>query len=399
MKENDQPKILLRGASVVLPEGVAETDLLVADGRIARIVLSGSPTDADEVLELDGLTLFPGFIDVHIHGAVGVDTMEASSAEDLSRVAAYLAREGVTAWLPTLVPAPPEDYARAVAAIEDLMAAQDEPARTPAARALGLHYEGPFINSAQCGALRPSYFRTFRQPADLDTLPVARAPRARRMITVAPEIEGGLELVRELRTRGWIVSIGHTRAAVETLDRAAEAGARHMTHFFNAMLLLHQRTPGPVGWGLLRDDVTCDIIADGQHVAPLALRLALRCKTPERLCLISDAVSPTGQGDGEFRIWGETIKVVAGRTENERGSIAGSVSTMRDGVRQMLALGVAPSDVSRMTTTNPARLLGLADTQGTIEAGKRADLCALDAQGTVRLTLIGGRIAFDGLRS
>jgi N-acetylglucosamine-6-phosphate deacetylase len=220
-------------------------------------------------------------------------------------------------------------------------------------------------------------------------------PEAIRMITVAPEIEGGIELVRELKARGWVVSIGHTRADVETLDRARAAGARHMTHFFNAMSPLHQRTPGPVGWGLMSDDVTCDIIADGHHVAPLMLRLALRCKTPERLCLISDAVAPAGQGDGEFRIWGETIKVAGGRTANERGSIAGSVSTMRDNVRQMLALGVAPPDVARMASANPARLLGIADSCGTIEEGKRADLVALDEEGRVRLTVIGGRMAFD----
>jgi N-acetylglucosamine-6-phosphate deacetylase len=390
-------RTLLRGASVVLPHGLdAEVDLLVEQGRIARLVPRDAAGDvrADEVFDLAGLTIFPGFIDVHIHGAVGVDTMEAT-AEDLFRVSAFLAREGVTAWLPTLVPAPFDDYVRAAASIENLMAGQDDHAAPPAARALGLHYEGPFINSAQCGALRPPYFRTFNQPADVSDLPVAGALPSVRMITVAPEIEGGIELVRELKARDWIVSLGHTRADVATLDAAAAAGARHMTHFFNAMSPLHQRTPGPVGWGLLRDDVTCDIIADGHHVAPLVLQLALRCKTPERLCLISDAVAPTGQGEGEFRIWGELISVVGGRTENERGSIAGSVGTMRDAVRQMLALGVVPTDVARMASANPARLLGLADSYGSIEVGKRADLAALDAEGNVRLTLIGGRVAFE----
>jgi N-acetylglucosamine-6-phosphate deacetylase len=393
--------ILLRGANVVLPHGVAEEmNVLVANGRIARIFpqAAGETVQADREIELAALNLFPGFIDVHIHGAVGVDTMEAT-ADDLRRVGGFLAREGVTSWLPTLVPAPVEDYRRAAAAIENLMAAQDErAANVVAARALGLHYEGPFINSAQCGALRQSYFRTFAHPADVSSLPVAGAPRSIRLITVAPEIEGGIELVRELKARGWIVSIGHTRADIETLDRAAAAGARHMTHFFNAMSPLHQRTPGPVGWGLLSDEVTCDIIADGHHVAPLMLQLALRCKTPERLCLISDAVAPAGQGDGEFRIWGETIRVAGGRTANERGSIAGSVSTMRDGVRQMLALGVAPAGVARMAASNPARLLGVAGDYGTIEEGKRADLAALDAEGNVRLTLIGGRVAFDAAR-
>jgi N-acetylglucosamine-6-phosphate deacetylase len=391
--------LLLNGARVVLPgHSLDSAAVIVEGGQITEITPDPESVKARAArrIDLSGTTLYPGFIDVHIHGAVGVDTMEATAA-DLHRVAMFLAREGVTAWLPTLVPAPVEDYRRAVASIENLMAGQDARATPAAARALGLHYEGPFINSAQCGALRPPYFRTFSQPADVSALPVADAPRSIRMITVAPEIEGGIELVRELKARGWVVSIGHTRADVETLDRASAAGARHMTHFFNAMSPLHQRTPGPVGWGLLQDDVTCDIIADGHHVAPLMLQLALRCKTPERLTLISDAVAPAGQGDGEFRIWGETIKVAGGRTENERGSIAGSVSTIRDGVRQMLALGVAPSDAARMASANPARLLGVAENYGTIETGKRADLTALDAEGRVRLTLIGGRVAFDGL--
>jgi N-acetylglucosamine-6-phosphate deacetylase len=301
----------------------------------------------------------------------------------------------VTAWLPTLVPAPAEDYQSAANAIEKLIAGQDDGETPAAARALGLHYEGPFINSAQCGALRPPYFRTYTKPEDACNLPVVDVPQAVRLITVAPEIEGGIELIRELTARGWIVSIGHTRADVESLAAASAAGARHMTHFFNAMSPLNHRAPGPVGWGLMRDDVTCDIIADGEHVAPLMLQLALRCKTAERLMLISDAVAPTGQGDGEFRIWNEKITVAAGRTQNERGSIAGSVITMRDAVRQMLALGVAPHEAARMASSNPARLLGLAESYGTIEEGKRADLTALDEEGRVHLTLVGGRVAFE----
>jgi N-acetylglucosamine-6-phosphate deacetylase len=379
----------------VLPDGLSgEQNLLIERGRIARIIPASENAPHAESLALEGFTIYPGFIDVHIHGAVGVDTMEATT-DDLLRVAQFLARSGVTAWLPTLVPAPFEDYQQAANSIERLIAGQDARETPAAARALGLHYEGPFINSAQCGALRPPYFRVYTKPEDVSNLPVARLPQAIRMITVAPEIEGGVELIRELKARGWIVSIGHTRAPVASLEEAAAAGARHMTHFFNAMLPLNQRAPGPVGWGLMRDEVTCDIIADGQHVAPLMLQLALRCKTAERLMLISDAVAPTGQGDGEFRIWNEKITVAGGRTQNERGSIAGSVITMHDAVRQMLALGVAPHEASRMASANPARLLGLSESYGTIEEGKRADLTALDEAGRVRLTLIGGRVAFE----
>jgi N-acetylglucosamine-6-phosphate deacetylase len=396
VNKTDPKTTLLRNARIVLPDRIAERAILIEDGRITRILdhRANEPTKTDAIFNLDGLTLCPGFIDVHIHGAVGVDTLTAS-VDDLHKVARFLASEGVTAWLPTLVPAPDADYAYAVAGIAQLMHEQDE--RQPAARALGVHYEGPFVNRAQCGALRPPYFRSYHTPEDVAQLPVvADAPH---MITVAPEIEGGIELVRELNTHGWVVSIGHTRADVATLDAAQAAGAHHMTHFFNAMSPLHHRAPGPIGWGLTNDGVTCDLIADGVHTDPLMLQLALRCKSAERLLLISDAVAPTGLGDGTYRIWDEQIAVVNGRTQNERGHIAGSVSTMRDGVRLLHTLGIAPHQIARMTAHNPARLLGVEQDCGTIEPGKRADLTALDAEGHVRFTLVGGRVTFSDLQN
>ncbi len=394
-KSSVDRSVLLQHARVIGPhEMLDDASVLLIGGSISHIYGPAEiePAQADKTLDLAGLTLYPGFIDVHIHGAVGMDTMTATAA-DLHRVALFLASQGVSAWLPTLVPAPAEDYERAVAAIAQLLHEQDE--RPPAARVLGLHYEGPFVNHAQCGALRPAYFRNSHTVAEVESLPTVAD--AARMITVAPEIEGGIELVRALTARGWVVSVGHTRADLATLDAACAAGARHMTHFFNAMSPLHQRAPGPVGWGLMRDDVTCDVIADGVHTDPLMLRLALRCKTHARLLLISDAVAPTGLGDGDYEIWGEQISVVNGRTQNERGSIAGSVSTMRDGARLMHTLGVAPHELACMTALNPARLLGRADQCGSIEIGKRADLIALDAEGRVRLTLVGGRVAFSAL--
>jgi N-acetylglucosamine-6-phosphate deacetylase len=168
-----------------------------------------------------------------------------------------------------------------------------------------------------------------------------------------------------------------------------------MTHFMNAMAPLHHRAPGPIGWGLLRDDVTCDVIADGIHVEPFMLRLVLKCKGIERISLISDAVAPTGLGDGVYQVWGGRIAVLRGRTSNERGSIAGSVITLSDAVRLMLQLGVSIADIARMAATNPARLLGVIEECGTIEEGKRADLVALDESGEVRLTIVGGRVAFN----
>ena len=394
---------LLRSARIVLPERTLDAaSLLIEDGSIARILdSSGAMSHAESIIDLNGCMLFPGFIDLHIHGAIGVDVMNAS-AKDLGKVAEFLARKGLTAWMPTLVPVPAEEYERAVEAIGELIEAQNEEQAGSlrskdrsqvGARAVGVHYEGPFVNAEQCGALHREHFRVFLSAADLDSLPTVRDEKAVHMMTLAPEIEGGIELVRELVRRAWVVSIGHTRAGIEVLEKAFEAGARHMTHFMNAMPRLHHRAPGPVGWGLSRDDVTCDLIADGIHLDSLVLRLLVKWKTPERLALISDAIAAAGKGDGEYRIWGETITVSNGRTRNARGTIAGSVTSMLDEVRSMLSLGVPEPEVARMASLNPAGVLKLDRDRGSIEEGKRADLVALDERLSVRMTVIGGEIS------
>ena len=422
MRRINRNSVLLRNVRIVLPERTSKSaSVLIEDGRIARIFDSSSDeaVKPDSVIDLHGRTLFPGFIDVHIHGAVGVDAMEAG-ADDLCRVSEFLASAGVTAWLPTLVPARQAQYESAIRAISDLMGQQDwergRPARTTSAPDLpskdrnslnanelqagrlrsqffGVHYEGPFVNSGQCGALHREHFRTFKNVTDVDALPTINHKSAIHMMTLAPEIDGGIDLIKELTKRNWIVSIGHTRATTDILDQALAAGARHMTHFMNAMTPLHHRAPGPVGWGLLHDEITCDVIADGVHIDPAILKLIVRNKSPERISLISDAIAAAGLGDGVYEIWGEKISVNNGRTKNARGSIAGSVITMLDAVRLMLSLGVAESDVARMASLNPARLLGIDHDCGSIEEGKRADLVALDEARSVRLAIIGGRVA------
>jgi N-acetylglucosamine-6-phosphate deacetylase len=257
-----------------------------------------------------------------------------------------------------------------------------------------VHYEGPFVNEAQCGALHVDYFKTYSNVADLDCFVVPDRPNVCRMMTLAPEVEGGVELVQELASRGWVTSIGHSRAQITRLDQAHAAGARHMTHFMNAMAPLHHRNPGPIAWGLSREDVTCDFIADGIHLDPYMLQLLVKLKGANRLTLISDAIAAAGAGDGDYQIWGETIAVRDGRTSNSAGSIAGSVITMLDAVRMMLSLGATDSEVAQMASLNPARLLGIDHECGSIEEGNRADLVAIDDSGKVKLTIVGGEIAY-----
>lgn len=407
---SDNRRLVLSKGDVVLTDRVlTNTSVVVSNGRVTDITRASSE---GQEIDLRSHTLFPGFIDIHIHGAKGIDTL-AASAGDLKIVSQFLATQGVTAWLPTLVPATDDQYESAIQAIEQTFLQQrhrDEgfsvdaeiekeirQQYSPGARVLGVHYEGPFVNELQCGALRREHLKTFHSAADVDALPVPRPQAATKMMTLAPEIDGGIELVRELVKREWIVSIGHTRADIESLDQALSAGAHHMTHFMNAMAPLHHRAPGPVGWGFLHDEVSCDFIADGIHLDPLVLKLLLQTKGVERLALISDAIAAAGMGDGDYKIWNETIHVQDGRTRNERGSIAGSVISMLDAVRRMRSLGASEIDVSLMAGTNPARLLSLDHEIGSIEVGKRADLVAVDAAGNVKLTIIGGEVAFSAL--
>jgi N-acetylglucosamine-6-phosphate deacetylase len=386
-----ETQILLNNARIISSQGAIKTkSLLVENGRISGI-LDASESDSGQEINLNGLRLFPGFIDVHIHGAVGVDT-NAANADDIYKMAKFLAENGVTAWLPTFVPDSDENYRKVIGEIDELMRIQ---AAEPIAQAVGVHYEGVFANEKMCGALRPEFFKTFRNGDEITQIPKLR--KGVHLTTYAPEIENGVELTKELARSGWIPSIGHTRADAETLDAALAAGARHVTHLFNAMTGVHHRDIGVAGWALTTDEVSCEIIADGVHVHPEMLKFAARSKPADKFLLVSDSVLPAGLGDGEFEIWGEKISVVNGKTQNERGSIAGSVITMLDAVIRMLSLGFTEAEVSRMASLNPARLLGIEKDCGSIEEGKRADLVALDKNGEVKFVMVGGKIAVNRL--
>jgi N-acetylglucosamine-6-phosphate deacetylase len=379
--------ILLKKAEIILPDRhISNASVLIRERKIFSLESAEARETRGDEIDLAGAMLVPGFIDIHNHGAVGHD-VNASSAEELLEVAAFLASRGVTAWLPTLVPDSDENYRRIIDEIDRLMELQEG---RPIAQAVGVHYEGVFANEAMCGALRPEYFKNGRQLA-VGGWRLPKLKHGVHMTTLASEVDGGIELIERLVKDGWIVSIGHTRADAETLDRAFQAGARHLTHFFNAMSGIHHRDIGVAGWGLSNREVSFDIIADGIHVAEPMLEFACRSKGADKVSLISDSVAPTGLGDGEFELWSEKISVTNGRTRNERGSIAGSVITMHDAVRRMLSLGFSPDDAAKMSSTNPAALLGLND-RGGFTRGMRADLVAMDEEGNIRLTMIGGEI-------
>ena len=207
-------QLLLKNSRPILPGNeVGQDSVIVTNGKVS-VAKAGEGINSARVIDLEGARLFVGFIDIHIHGAVGVDTNDAT-ADELHKAAKFLAANGVTAWLPSLVPDSTENYRKSIEAIDELMRMQDE--REPAARVLGVHYEGPFVSEKQCGALRTRYFKTFANGNEIADLPKLKTPGAIHLTTLAPEIEGGINLIKELKKQGWTVSIGHTRAEIETL--------------------------------------------------------------------------------------------------------------------------------------------------------------------------------------
>ena len=391
-------QLLIYNARVVSPRGIQQGGVLVRDRGIVQ-VFSGDDNprgiSSSESIDLGGGYLGPGMIDIHIHGSAGVDVLDADR-DALTRLSEFLLAEGVTGYFATLVPADERGYQAAIREIASYAQSQDD---HRGALILGVHFEGPFVSHHRCGALQPKHFRTYDgDPRSLELFtgePGERSPSFARLMTLAPEVRGGLDLVRDLTSRGVRVFIGHTQADLQTLDLAAEAGARHITHFFNALDQLHHRKPGAVGWGLVRGDITMDCIADFHHVHPLVLKMIYQAKGADRVALISDAILPTGLGDGEFTVWGERIAVRDGLTSliggPAEGTIAGSVITMRQALKNAVSLGIPIDEAVRMASAVPARAAGIEGERGSIQEGKRADLVALDDDLMVNAVIVGGR--------
>jgi N-acetylglucosamine-6-phosphate deacetylase len=299
-----------------------------------------------------------GLVDLHIHGAFGIDILTAN-ADGLDFLAKGLASRGVAGFVPTLVPVPLDEMRVTVARLAAWMATRKE-GDGRGALPLGIHFEGPFVNPVRAGALHRAALLDGSDPRRVAAFfeAAARFP-GRGVVTLAPEIPGGLDLVREFVRRGFVVALGHTEADARTLDRAAEAGARHMTHFGNAMKPLHHRDVGPVGWGLASEAVTLDVIADLHHLSADMLRLVWKAKGPERVALISDAVPAAGLPDGRYHVWGETLTLREGAVRNAAGNLAGSAATLDECADRLASCGIPPEAALRSASAVPRRILGL----------------------------------------
>jgi N-acetylglucosamine-6-phosphate deacetylase len=311
--------------------------------------------------------LVPGFIDLHVHGGDGADFMDAHE-DATARILGFHATHGTTALAATTLSASRGDLH---AAVEVIAASSNQ----DGAEIVGVHLEGPFINSARAGAQDRGSIR----PADIHEVAalIAEAPRLRWIITVAPEIEGARALIEHFKDRV-LFSIGHTNAGHSETVAALEWGACHFTHLYNAMTPLHHRDPGVVGAAFIAVDVTAELIADGIHVHPAALRIAVQAM-PHRIALITDAMRACGLADGAYKLYEYEVTVTDGAARLADGTLAGSVLTMDAAVRNMIELAGLPVEtVIPLATEVPARIANVANRKGKIERRYDADLVLMN---------------------
>lgn len=355
--------------------------VVVVDGLIAA---SG---DAP-VVDLGNRWIAPGFIDLHVHGGGGAQ-FNTDAASEVAEVAAFHARHGTTSLLATTVAAAVPDLLTSLHAIR---AAADE---RRGARILGAHLEGPFVSRDRPGAMDAASF--LRVDLEVARRLVLAAEGCVSMMTLAPELPGALELIGELVEAGVVVSLGHSAASFEQAVAAVRAGARSVTHLFNAMAPFGHRAPGLVGAALELAELNCELICDGVHVDPVGLRLALRSKGAGGLRLVTDAVSAAGMPDGVYPLGPASVLVLGGRaTVAGLDTLAGSTLTMDAAVRNAVGLmGVSVPDAVAMASSVPARVLGLDDRLGSIAPGFDADLVVLDDELRAVGTMVGGRWVGD----
>ncbi len=363
--------------------------ILIEDGKIDSIASRETtqlPAGA-RVLNFPGATLGPSFFDVHIHGAAGHDVMEATS-QALDTMGTFLASRGTSAYLATTVAAPLDATLRALDGLANEIAKLPEPGR---ARPLGIHLEGPFLSHQKRG-VQPAEHLLAPSIATFDRL-IDAAHGHVRLMTIAPELPGAIELTAHATSRGVRVSVGHSNATAAETRAAIAAGAVSATHTFNAMRPLDHREPGILGIVLTNDDLYAELICDGIHTDPEIVCLWWKAKGPQRAILVTDAMSAAGMPEGEYQLGGFAVQVKDGRA-TARGVLAGSVLTLDRALSNFIKFtGASIEQALCLLSSNPATMTGLAHRAGTLAPGKSANLVAIDATGKLVGSIVGGRQA------
>lgn len=385
--------ILLKGIQVYSEGLLIENGFIkINDGKIVEI---GSTVELEnenefEVIELSGhYKAIPGLIDVHIHGVNGADTMDATK-EALDTMVTALPKEGTTSFLATTMT---QEGKQIESALINAGQYIEEQQPTGKAEILGLHLEGPFVNSKRAGAQPIQHIidpdlALFKEWQNLTNGNI-------KLVTLAPEQPGGLDMIRYLKANGIIASIGHTDATYDEVNEAIDAGANHVTHLFNQMRGLHHREPGVVGAAFLRDELKAEIIVDGVHVRPEMVKLAFKQKQSEGLILITDSMRAKCLKNGKYDLGGQEVTVKNGKAVLEDGTLAGSILKLGHAVKNIISYtGCSLEDAIEMASVNPAKQLNIYDRKGSIAVGKDADIVILDEEMEVYMTLCRGAVAF-----
>jgi N-acetylglucosamine-6-phosphate deacetylase len=371
-------------------EEIKQPLLVVEDGLISEV---GSRSTKEvpgkaSLIDFGDAVLAPGFVDIHMHGGAGLDVMRAASS-DLPRLGKFLTTHGVTGYFPTTVAAPLDATCAALGRLADAIEATATHSNSVQARPLGIHLEGPFLSHKRRGVHPPE---NLVAPTVEIFERLWQAARGHvRMLTIAPEVTGAMEVIAEAARRKVCVSIGHSDAELPVAQDAVKTGARHATHTFNAMRPLDHRDPGIIGEVLTDDRLTADIIVDGIHVAPSIVKLFLLAKGRERAVLITDAISATGMPDGRYLLGPIEVDVKDGKCTSN-GSLAGSVLTMDRAVRNVTQFSNwSLRDAVRAATLNPAQAVGLSSHHGVLAAGAEANFTVLSGAGEVLKTIVRGQ--------
>lgn len=378
-------ELLIQNARIIHENGVIERGWLEAKAGKIVVLGEGDAPSAANAIDAKGQTLLAGFIDVHVHGSVGSDTMDAD-LQGLLKMAQFFASKGVTAFTPTTLTSP---HAQTLAALNTVKAAMQQ--KTGGAAIVGVHLEGPYLNKAKAGAQNPEFVR----PCSPEEAQQYFETGVLRIVSLAPEFPENDWLIAECLNRGVTPSVAHTNATYAQAMAAIDKGISHATHTYNAMTGLHHREPGTLGAVMGDSRVRCELIADNVHVHEGAMRLLWKAKGASHTILITDSMRATGLGNGHYTLGDLAVIVADGKASLADGTLAGSVLAMNEGVRNFMKVtGESLETLWPCFSLNAAKALGLAQSKGSIALGKDCDLVLLDADINVLLTVVEGEVVY-----
>ena len=385
-------KILIKNANIITPYEIKRgSSLVIEDGKIANIFNEETPAKEsyDEIIDVEGKYLSPGFIDLHNHGNFGHDAMEGTD-EALDTMADYHIKNGVTSYLATTMTEEPGKIKEAVKNIGEYVKNGSKDSKTKA-QVLGIYLEGPYFSMEKKGAQPPQYIKN----PDLDEIKdlIKLSQDTIKIIALAPELEGAKESIKYLKEEGITITAGHTNATFDEAKAGIDLGITQATHLYNGMRAYSHREPGVIGAVLTDERVACEMICDGIHLHVGAMDLAIKMKGKDGIILISDAMMATGLKDGKYELGGQDVYVKEGAARLEDGTLAGSTLTLNKAVYNIVHMVNIPlEDAVRMASLNPAKAIGMSKEKGSIEIGKDADLIVFDEDLNISKAMVKGNI-------